>query len=1506
MTKPKTLARKLTAALLALLLMLAAAPAGVAAASAEETTELVLQATEPVPQTTEPVVQADPWPPSSYTTMSVGGSYNASISPAGTVRYFRFTAPSSGTYVFTSSGSADSYGYLYNASGTQLAYNDDNGSDRNFRISYSLTSGSVYYLKARLYSSSATGSFTVRVTGQDTWPPSSYTTMATGTSYGASITSGGMVKYFRFVPSASGTYTFSSTGSCDTYGYLLNSSGSTLAYNDDGGAGVNFQISYSLTAGTTYYLKVRMYSSSVTGSFTVSVTSPWPPSYTTMTANTNYTANITVAGDAKYFRFTPTVSGTHVFISTGSADPYGYLLNSSGTTLASNDDYNGRNFQISYNLTAGTVYYLKARHYGSTTTGSFNVSVMAPGSAWPPSSYTTMNLGSSYNASITTGGDARYFRFTPSASGTYYFASTGSSDTYGYLYNASGSLLASNDDYGGYNFRIGYNLISGTTYYLKVRLYSSSATGSFSVSVTTPSLTVSFNAMGGAVSPASKSITPGSAYGTLPTPTPAAGSGLSFLGWYTDSSGGQLVTASSTVSAYAANHTLFARWNWPPASYTTMSAGSSYTASISPAGKVLYYRFTPSTSGTYNFTSTGSLDPIGYLLNASGAQLAYNDDYSGYNFRISYNLTAGTTYYLKARLYSSSATGSFTVSVAGGGTSTYTVSYNANGGSGAPGSQTKTHGTTLYLSSTRPTLSGRTFLGWATSSNATSAQYQPGGAYTTNASVTLYAVWSSATPTTLLLSQSEIYSFTNSSSNFRARYYMLDRDFNKLANYARSYYGYDNYRSVLQTKRNSTWNGSCYGMAMTAILNKKGMINYRNFCAHGAASAGLWGVCKPVNCTGAESMINYYQISQYLPYLDAKSSTGLAYTTRTSSGYSAGLQKLVNEAKAGKLIEFNFFITGWGGHAIVIVGYRQNANGSHDLIAWNNWYTDFRSIVNVSSDYKTCKVEGDTVDAIEFYTDFTDINRIDIDGPSNVLSIATQDMADTTQITLPIGAAISITNEAGETLFYDPETGDAMGDIEILSQHLIVNSTPEGPAPAELAIEIPNSDAFIFNTDGDNGIDVSVVNSGIFAAASSERADTVVISNTEGVFVIGEGVMDYEVSLGVNSALCDTVTMTGSANSGASLEFKDGDVVAGGAFGTTVMTVYSSEGEDIVVEEIEFEALANSILVTSAVDGSIDLMIDSTNTGTFDTSITDTPETADKTALAAGMAGAKAIEQGNYTDGSFKSLTDAIDAAQAIASKNDAAQSEVNAAAAAISTAVSGLTENPPPDKTGLNSAITQAKAIAKGNYTDASYQALQNAIAAAETVAADPAATQQQVTDMTTALNSAVSGLTENPPDKTGLNSAITQAKAIAKGNYTDASYQALQNAIAAAETVAANSAATQAQITATTTALNSAISDLKTINKPVANGSTSVTLDYVGSMQLSVTGENITWSGGNQSVSVDQNGKITSLKNFSKTGSATIRATNSAGFVEFNVRVQPTFMQWIMIIILFGWLWM
>ena len=82
----------------------------------------------------------------------------------------------------------------------------------------------------------------------------------------------------------------------------------------------------------------------------------------------------------------------------------------------------------------------------------------------------------------------------------------------------------------------------------------------------------------------------------------------------------------------------------------------------------------------------------------------------------------------------------------------FTLNYNANGGSGAPSSFSTTSTGTTYnasVSTVKPTKSGCTFLGWARSSSATSPDYVGGNmiTLTTGNPVTLYAVWQTITTT---------------------------------------------------------------------------------------------------------------------------------------------------------------------------------------------------------------------------------------------------------------------------------------------------------------------------------------------------------------------------------------------------------------------------------------------------------------------------------------------------------------------------------------------------------------------------------------------------------------------------------------------------------------------------------------------------------------------------------------------------------------------------------------
>lgn len=75
---------------------------------------------------------------------------------------------------------------------------------------------------------------------------------------------------------------------------------------------------------------------------------------------------------------------------------------------------------------------------------------------------------------------------------------------------------------------------------------------------------------------------------------------------------------------------------------------------------------------------------------------------------------------------------------------TYTIKYDANGGSGAPSNGTKTYNQDYTIPSTIPTRADHDFLGWGDSQFSTTAQYQPGDKITNNTNDTLYAIWLSA------------------------------------------------------------------------------------------------------------------------------------------------------------------------------------------------------------------------------------------------------------------------------------------------------------------------------------------------------------------------------------------------------------------------------------------------------------------------------------------------------------------------------------------------------------------------------------------------------------------------------------------------------------------------------------------------------------------------------------------------------------------------------------------
>ena len=88
----------------------------------------------------------------------------------------------------------------------------------------------------------------------------------------------------------------------------------------------------------------------------------------------------------------------------------------------------------------------------------------------------------------------------------------------------------------------------------------------------------------------------------------------------------------------------------------TLSLNNTRETSVFSANEKRYFKFTPSSTGFYTFESSSPIspaDPKAWLYNSSQVELTSDDDSAGNrNFRISYHLDAGQTYYLAAGCYS--------------------------------------------------------------------------------------------------------------------------------------------------------------------------------------------------------------------------------------------------------------------------------------------------------------------------------------------------------------------------------------------------------------------------------------------------------------------------------------------------------------------------------------------------------------------------------------------------------------------------------------------------------------------------------------------------------------------------------------------------------------------------------------------------------------------------------------------------------------------------------------
>lgn len=149
-----------------------------------------------------------------------------------------------------------------------------------------------------------------------------------------------------------------------------------------------------------------------------------------------------------------------------------------------------------------------------------------------------------------------------------------------------------------------------------------------------------------------------------------------------------------------------------------------------------------SVSGTVTFKIDANFAVASYLstsISNSGGKptgdIVAEVENSGSSYTLSASVSAGTTYYFFFRGNNGRQfIGKVGINLTAPVLATYyvKVSYNANGGSGAPSAQTGNdtdNQVPITISSTKPTRSDYVFLGWAVSSSASSAKYSSGKTY---------------------------------------------------------------------------------------------------------------------------------------------------------------------------------------------------------------------------------------------------------------------------------------------------------------------------------------------------------------------------------------------------------------------------------------------------------------------------------------------------------------------------------------------------------------------------------------------------------------------------------------------------------------------------------------------------------------------------------------------------------------------------------------------------------
>ena len=172
--------------------------------------------------------------------------YSMYCSSAGTWNVKTFVPEEDGIYIFSSSGSLDTLGYIALAEGeAENQYiKADGGQDNNFAVTYNMKAGTTYYLGSTVLMGPV-GSYKIKIIKFEIDDGTIHPiTLSQSTQVSTSQSKN--VKFLSITPATSGKFIYLSSGNYDTQGYIFDEYWQQIDYSDIGGAAQNFQIELDL------------------------------------------------------------------------------------------------------------------------------------------------------------------------------------------------------------------------------------------------------------------------------------------------------------------------------------------------------------------------------------------------------------------------------------------------------------------------------------------------------------------------------------------------------------------------------------------------------------------------------------------------------------------------------------------------------------------------------------------------------------------------------------------------------------------------------------------------------------------------------------------------------------------------------------------------------------------------------------------------------------------------------------------------------------------------------------------------------------------------------------------------------------------------------------------------------------------------------------------------------------------------------------------------------------